>query len=104
MFPRQALGTMQGGPFHLALSGPPVLPRELKGCTHLPLVVGAGKRLAGHGADRVQHGSGGILVAGTVGLALEHLHEVGDEEVVLEGGHTLLRQDRGLAAHRAGQG
>lgn len=43
-------------------------------------------------------------MAGTVGLALEHFHEVRDEEVVLQGGHPLLREDGGLAADGAGEG
>lgn len=66
-------------------------------------MIGAGERLARHCADRVQHGNG-VLMAGTVRLALEYFHEVGDEEVVLEGGHTLFREDGSLAAHGAGEG
>ena len=64
-------------------------------------MVGAGEQLAcSHRGDVVE--SGGLLAA-AVRRPLQHIHQVGDEEVVLQCRHTLLRQDRGLAAHGARQ-
>lgn len=64
-------------------------------------MVGAGEQLAcSHRGDVVE--SGGLLAA-AVRCPLQHVHQVGDEEVVLQCRHTLLRQDRGLAAHGARQ-
>ena len=65
---------------------------------YLALVIGAGEGFPGNGgADRLQHAAG--LRRRALRVPLEHLHQVGDEEVVLQGGHTLLRQDGGLATH-----
>lgn len=62
-------------------------------------MVGAGEQLAfSHIGDTVE--SGGLLAA-AARRPLQHVHQVGDEEVILQGRHTLLRQDRGLAAHGA---
>lgn len=64
-------------------------------------MVGAGQQLAcSHIGDTVE--SGGLLAA-AARRPLQHVHQVGDEEVILQRRHTLLRQDRGLAAHRAGK-
>lgn len=64
-------------------------------------MVGAGEQLArSHIGDAVE--SGGLLAA-AARRPLKHVHQVGDEEVILQGRHTLLRQDRGLAAHGAGK-
>lgn len=64
-------------------------------------MVGAREQLAcSHRGDVVE--SGGLLAA-AVRCPLQHVHQVGDEEVVLQCRHTLLRQDRGLAAHGARQ-
>lgn len=64
-------------------------------------MVGTGEQLArGHRGDVVE--SGGLLAA-AVRRSLQHVHQVGDKEVVLQGRHTLLRQDGGLAAHWARQ-
>lgn len=64
-------------------------------------MVGAGEQLAySHIGDTVE--SGGLLAA-AARCPLKHVHQVGDEEVILQGRHTLLRQDRGLAAHGAGK-
>lgn len=64
-------------------------------------MVGAGEQLAcSHIGDTVE--SGGLLTA-AARCPLKHVHQVGDEEVILQGRHTLLRQDRGLAAHGAGK-
>lgn len=69
--------------------------------SYVASMVGAGEQLAcGHRGDVVE--SGGLLAA-AVRCPLQHVHQVGDEEVVLQGRHTLLRQDGGLAAHRARQ-
>lgn len=64
-------------------------------------VVGAGEQLAGsHVGDTVE--SSGLLAA-AARRPLQHVHQVGDEEVVLQRRHALLRQDGGLAAHGAGK-
>lgn len=64
-------------------------------------MVGAGEQLAcSHVGDTAE--SGGLLAAGAR-CPLKHVHQVGDEEVILQGRHTLLRQDRGLAADGAGK-
>lgn len=64
-------------------------------------MVGAGEQLAcSHRGDVVE--SGGLLAA-AVWRSLQHVHQVGDEKVVLQGRHSLLRQDGGLAAHWARQ-
>lgn len=69
---------------------------------YLALVVGAGQRLAGcSSTDRLQDAAG--LRFGALGVPLQHLHEVSDEEVVLEGSDTFLWQDGRLATHRARQ-
>lgn len=65
-------------------------------------MVGAGEQLAcSHIGDSV--GSSGLLAA-AARRPLQHVHQVGDEEVILQRRHTLLRQDGGLAAHGAGKG
>lgn len=43
------------------------------------------------------------LLAAAVRRTLQHVHQVSNEEVILQRRHTLLRQDRGLAAHGARQ-
>lgn len=53
-----------------------------------------------HRGDVVESGS---LLAAAVRRPLQHVHQVGDEEVILQCRHTFLWQDRGLAAHRARQ-
>lgn len=64
-------------------------------------MVGAGQQLpCGHGGDVVERGG---LLAAAVRRSLQHVHQVGDEEVVLQRRHALLRQDGGLAAHGARQ-
>lgn len=65
-------------------------------------MVGTRQGLPGDGADGVQPRA--RVGAAAVGVALQHFHEVGDEEVVLQGRHATLGQDGGLAAHGAGQG
>lgn len=70
--------------------------------THIPIVVWTRKRLSrSHSGDRLQDGS---VLAVAAWRSLQHIHEVCDKEVVLEGSHPFLRQDGGLAAHRAGEG
>lgn len=65
-------------------------------------MIGAGEQLArSHSGDVVE--SGGLLAA-AARLPLQHVHQVGNEEVILQRRHTLLRQDGGLAAHGARQG
>lgn len=54
-----------------------------------------------HGGDRLQ--DGGLLNV-AARRSLQHVHQVRDEEVVLERGHPLLGQDGGLAAHGTGEG
>lgn len=54
-----------------------------------------------HGSDRLQDGR---LLDVAAWSSLQHVHEVCDEEVVLQRGHPLLGQDGGLAAHGARQG
>lgn len=69
--------------------------------SYVASVVGAGEQLAcSHIGDTVE--SGGLLAA-AAWRPLQHVHQVGDEEVILQGRHTLLRQDGGLAAHGAGK-
>lgn len=64
-------------------------------------MVGAGEQLArSHGGDVVE--SCGLLAA-AVQRPLQHVHQVGNEEVILQCRHTLLWQDGGLAAHGARQ-
>lgn len=64
-------------------------------------MVGAGQQLPrAHSADVVQVGN---LLAVGIRRPLQHIHQVGDEEVVLQSRHSLLRQDGGLSTHRAGQ-
>lgn len=70
--------------------------------TYIPIVVWARQRLScSHSGDCLQN-------RGLLGIAarssLKHIHQVRDEEVVLERGHPLLGQDGGLAAHRTGEG
>lgn len=73
----------------------------MKFVSYVASMVWTGEQLACcHGGDVVE--SGGLLAA-AARRPLQHVHQVGDEEVVLQCRHTLLRQDRGLAAHRAGQ-
>ena len=70
--------------------------------TYISIVVWARERLSGsHSGDRLQ--DGGLLNV-AAGSSLQHVHQVRDEEVVLERGHPLLGQDGGLAAHWAGEG
>lgn len=70
--------------------------------TYIPIVVWAGERLSrSHSSDSLQ--DGGLLDI-AAWRPLQHIHEVSDEEVVLESGHPFLGQDGGLAAHWAGQG
>ena len=65
-------------------------------------MVWARQRLAcSHGSDGLQNG--GVLGA-AAWRPLQHVHQVGDEEVVLQRGHPLLGQDGGLAAHGAREG
>ena len=67
-------------------------------------MVGAGQQLAcGPHDGRSEVGCGGRGAAGVPG-PLQHVHQVGDEEVALQRRHTLLREDGGLPAHGAGQG
>lgn len=70
--------------------------------TYVPIVVWAGEGLSGsHCGDRLQ--DGGLLNV-AAWRSLQHVHQVRDEEVVLECSHPLLGQDGGLAAHWAGEG
>lgn len=70
--------------------------------SYISYVVGAGERLSrGHRADGLQHGV--LLAAAVAGGPLQHIHQVGDEEIALQRRHAFLRQDRCLAAHRARQ-
>lgn len=65
-------------------------------------MVGAGERLARcGGAGRLQDVA--VVRLAALWVPLQDFHEVGDEEVVLQGGHALLGQDGGLSAHWAGQ-
>jgi len=53
-------------------------------------VVGAGQRLGGHGGAEGLRATRGVReAAAAAGLPLQHVHQVGDEEVVEEdvGGH-----------------
>ena len=69
---------------------------------HLALVVGTAEGGPGcSGADGLQDAAG--LRTGALRPSLEYLHQVGDEEVVLQGGHALLGQNGGLPAHGARQ-
>lgn len=64
-------------------------------------MVGAGEQLSrSHSGDGAE--SSGLL-ATAVRRPLQHVHQVGDEEVILQCRHTFLRQDGGLAAHWARQ-
>lgn len=64
---------------------------ESVGKSYTASMVGAGEQLAcSHGGDVIE--SGGLLAA-AARRPLQHVHEVGDEEVVLQCRHTLLRQD-----------
>lgn len=64
-------------------------------------MVGAGEQLAcSHIGDS---GESGGLLAAAARRPLQHVHQVGDEEVILQRRHSLLRQDGGLAAHGAGK-
>ena len=67
-------------------------------------MVGAGQQLSGgpHGGCYVVE-RGGLGAAAVLG-PLQHIHQVGDEEVALQRRHALLRQDGRLAAHGAGEG
>lgn len=64
-------------------------------------MVGAGKQLACSHCSDVVEGSG--LLAAAIWRPLQHVHQVGNEEVILQCRHTFLRQDGGLAAHGARQ-
>lgn len=69
--------------------------------SYIASMVGAGEQLAcSHSGDVVE--SSGLLAA-AVRRPLQHVHQVSNEEVILQCRHTLLRQDRGLAAHGARQ-
>lgn len=70
--------------------------------THLALVVGAGQGLTRRGgAGRLQDVA--VVRPAALRVSLQDFHEVGDEEIVLQGRHALLWQDGGLSAHWAGQ-
>lgn len=70
--------------------------------TYIAIVVWAREGLSrSHCGDRLQ--DGGLLNV-AAWRSLQHIHQVRDEEVVLERGHPLLGQDGGLAAHWAGEG
>lgn len=70
--------------------------------TYIPIVVWARERLPrSHRGDGLQ--DGGLLNV-AARRPLQHVHQVRDEEVVLQRGHPLLGQDGGLAAHWAGEG
>lgn len=65
-------------------------------------MVWARERLSrSHRGDCLQDGG---LLSVVARRSLQHVHQVRDEKVILERGHPLLRQDGGLAAHRAGKG
>lgn len=69
--------------------------------TYIASMVRAREQLARSYSGDVVESSG--LLAAAVRRPLQHVHQVSNEEVVLQCRHTLLRQDRGLAAHGARQ-
>lgn len=69
---------------------------------YISYMVGARERLSrGHRVDGLQHCA--LLAAAVAGGPVQHIHQVGYEEVALQRRHAFLRQDRCLAAHRARQ-
>lgn len=70
--------------------------------TYIPIVVWARERLSrSHSSDCLQDGR---LLNVAAWSSLQHVHQVCDEEIVLERSHPFLGQDGGLAAHWAGEG
>lgn len=64
-------------------------------------MVGARQQLACcNTGDVVKNG---VLLAAVVWRPLQHIHQVGDEEVALQCRHTFFRQDGGLATNRTRQ-
>lgn len=69
---------------------------------HLAFMVGAGEGLTRRGCTgRLQNVTS--FGAAALRVSLQHLHQICYEEVVLQGRHTLFRQDGGLSAYWAGQ-
>lgn len=65
--------------------------------SHTASMVGTGQQLTcSNTGDVVKNG---VLLAAVVRRPLQHIHQVGDKEVVLQCRHTFFRQDRGLAAN-----
>lgn len=65
--------------------------------SYVASMVGTGEQLACcHRGNVVE--SGGLLAAASR-RPLQNVHQVGDEEIILQCRHTLLWQDGGLAAH-----
>lgn len=69
---------------------------------HLAFMVGAGEGLTRRGCTgRLQNITS--FRSAALRVPLQHLHQICYEEVVLQGCHTLFRQDGGLSTYWAGQ-
>lgn len=68
--------------------------------SYISSMIGTGEWLSsGNSVDSVS----AVLTEVSVWAPLQHLHQVGDEEITLKCRYTLLRQDGGLTAHGARQ-